>query len=568
MKEFLKQWLKYFFFAGFFSLFVNLLMLTFPIYMLAIYDRVLSSYSMPTLITITIGAIMALLVLGLLDFFRSRLLVQAGLAMDHSLSHPVLTEMLKGACRIKRTGYTQGLKDVEILRNYFAGNAIFAFFDAPWTPIYIIIIYLMHPLLGFFALSSAILLFIIALLQELLTRSRLDRSKAISFMEQELIQTSMRNAETLYSMSMLDGVEKYWRKLNSEALRLNTEANRFSGLMNSVSKSFRPAMQVLIFGLGAYLVIHNESSAGIIIAASIIMRQALNPVEQAMGTWRQTIDARGAYKRLDSLIKNIDFQKKMTLPPPKGQLVLEGAALKIDEEIILNNISFSLQAGEQMGLIGPSGSGKTSLCRLLLGIWPPTVGTVNLDGADVFKWDKEQLGPHIGYLPQDIEFFSGTISENIARMGDVDPDKVIEAAQLAGIHEMILKLPNGYDTQIGNTGIRLSGGQSQRIGIARAFYGNPKLVILDEPNSNLDDAGEKALANALMHLKQNETTVIVVTHKPSLLNFADKVLMLQNGQIALFGPKKDIFQRLLTGGKSASQSASPPSASGVSSEIN
>ncbi len=568
MKEFLKQWLKYFFFAGFFSLFVNLLMLTFPIYMLAIYDRVLSSYSMPTLITITIGAIMALLVLGLLDFFRSRLLVQAGLAMDHSLSHPVLTEMLKGACRIKRTGYTQGLKDVEILRNYFAGNAIFAFFDAPWTPIYIIIIYLMHPLLGFFALSSAILLFIIALLQELLTRSRLDRSKAISFMEQELIQTSMRNAETLYSMSMLDGVEKYWRKLNSEALRLNTEANRFSGLMNSVSKSFRPAMQVLIFGLGAYLVIHNESSAGIIIAASIIMRQALNPVEQAMGTWRQTIDARGAYKRLDSLIKNIDFQKKMTLPPPKGQLVLEGAALKIDEEIILNNISFSLQAGEQMGLIGPSGSGKTSLCRLLLGIWPPTVGTVNLDGADVFKWDKEQLGPHIGYLPQDIEFFSGTISENIARMGDVDPDKVIEAAQLAGIHEMILKLPNGYDTQIGNTGIRLSGGQSQRIGIARAFYGNPKLVILDEPNSNLDDAGEKALANALMHLKQNKTTVIVVTHKPSLLNSADKVLMLQNGQIALFGPKKDIFQRLLTGGKSASQSASPPSASGVSSEIN
>ena len=568
MKEFLKQWLKYFFFAGFFSLFVNLLMLTFPIYMLAIYDRVLSSYSMPTLITITIGAIMALLVLGLLDFFRSRLLVQAGLAMDHSLSHPVLTEMLKGACRIKRTGYTQGLKDVEILRNYFAGNAIFAFFDAPWTPIYIIIIYLMHPLLGFFALSSAILLFIIALLQELLTRSRLDRSKAISFMEQELIQTSMRNAETLYSMSMLDGVEKYWRKLNSEALRLNTEANRFSGLMNSVSKSFRPAMQVLIFGLGAYLVIHNESSAGIIIAASIIMRQALNPVEQAMGTWRQTIDARGAYKRLDSLIKNTDFQKKMTLPPPKGQLVLEGAALKIDEEIILNNISFSLQPGEQMGLIGPSGSGKTSLCRLLLGIWPPTVGTVNLDGADVFKWDKEQLGPHIGYLPQDIEFFSGTISENIARMGDVDPDKVIEAAQLAGIHEMILKLPNGYDTQIGNTGIRLSGGQSQRIGIARAFYGNPKLVILDEPNSNLDDAGEKALANALMHLKQNETTVIVVTHKPSLLNFADKVLMLQNGQIALFGPKKDIFQRLLTGGKSASQSASPPSASGVSSEIN
>lgn len=547
MRTFLKKWMKYFFFAGLFSFFINILALTFPIYMLAVYDRVLTSFSLPTLSTITIGAIVALLVMGCLDFLRSRLLVQAGVAMDHALSRPVLTEMLNGASRMKKISYTEGLKDVNTLRNYFSGNAIFAFFDAPWTPIYLLVIYLMHPMMGFFALGAALMLFILGLMQDMLTRKRSDQASAVAAQEQHFINTCIRNAEVIYSMGMLDGVKERWKKTNGAVMGLQTETNRMAGVMGAVSKSFRAATQVLIYGLGAYLVLKNESTPGIIIAASIIMRQALNPVEQAMNTWRLTVDARGAFKRVDALLKSAETPEKMVLPEPEGQIAAEGASLGIGDRMILSNITFALPAGEQMGMIGPSGSGKTTLCRLLLGIWPPMAGTVRLDGADVYKWDKDLLGPYVGYLPQDIEFFSGTVSDNIARMGIVDPEKVIAAAQQAGIHEMILKLPHGYDTQIGNGGVRLSGGQRQRVAMARAFYGDPKLVVLDEPNSNLDDAGEKALQSAMARLKEKKTTMIIVTHKPSLLGGVDKVLMLNEGQVAMFGPKEDVFKKLLSG---------------------
>ncbi len=546
MKKFLKKWMKYFFFAGFFSLFINTLALTFPIYMLAIYDRVLTSHSLPTLITITMGAVFALLVLGILDFFRSRLLVKAGVDMDKTLSRPVLTQMLKASCQINKSSYDEGLKDINILRNYFAGNAIFGFFDAPWTPIYLLVIYLMHPILGLFAISAAILLLMLGILQELLTRKRSGMASVIGSQERNFISTSMRNAEVITAMGMLDGIKAHWKTLNREVMILQTQSNRFAGALSSVSKSFRPATQVLIYGLGAYLVLQNKSTAGVIISASIIMRQALNPVEQLMNTWRQTTDARGAYKKIDALIKSTDLDEKMELPPPEGQLTLEGVSLGAGEKMILSNITFSLSTGEQLGLIGPSGSGKTTLCRLILGIWPAGAGTVRLDGADVFKWDKNHLGAYIGYLPQEIEFFSGTISENIARMGEMDPDKVINAAQMSGIHEMILKLPNGYDTRIGGYGgVRLSGGQRQRVAMARALYGGPKLIVLDEPNSNLDDAGEQALLKALTQLKELKITTIIVTHKPSLLTSVDKVLMLQDGQIANFGPKEEVFSRLL-----------------------
>ncbi|MCD6585249.1 MAG: type I secretion system permease/ATPase [Desulfobacteraceae bacterium] len=560
MKKFLKKWMKYFFFAGFFSLFINTLALTFPIYMLAIYDRVLTSHSLPTLITITIGAVFALLVLGILDFFRSRLLVKAGVDMDKTLSRPVLTQMLKASCQINKSSYDEGLKDINILRNYFAGNAIFGFFDAPWTPLYLLVIYLMHPILGLFAISAAILLLMLGILQELLTRKRSGMASVIASQERNFISTSMRNAEVITAMGMLDGIKAHWKTLNREVMILQTQSNRFAGALSSVSKSFRPATQVLIYGLGAYLVLQNKSTAGVIISASIIMRQALNPVEQLMNTWRQTTDARGAYKKIDALIKSTDLDEKMELPPPEGQLTLEGVSLGAGEKMILSNITFSLSTGEQLGLIGPSGSGKTTLCRLILGIWPAGAGTVRLDGADVFKWDKNHLGAYIGYLPQEIEFFSGTISENIARMGDMDPDKVINAAQMSGIHEMILKLPNGYDTRIGGYGgVRLSGGQRQRVAMARALYGGPKLIVLDEPNSNLDDAGEQALLKALTQLKELKITTIIVTHKPSLLTSVDKVLMLQDGQIANFGPKEEVFSRLL----GAQQPTASPIVSGA-----
>ncbi len=545
MREFLKKWIRYFFYAGFFSLFINLLYLTFPIYMLAVYDRVLSSYSMPTLITITVGAILALVVMGCLDFLRSRLLVYIGVDMDKTLSRPVLSEMLKDRCRINGLGYTDGLKDVNTLRNYFAGNAIFAFFDVPWIPVYLLVIFLMHPVLGYFAIAAAVLLLIMGIFQEILTRRKQSQAGAIESATQQFVNASMRNAEVINSMSMISGIVAQWRATANEAVRLQTQANEAGGALSSVSKSFRSAMQVLIYGLGAYLVLKNQSTAGIIISASIILRQALNPVEQAMGTWKQTINARDAYKRLDQLIKSAPVQDNMELPPPSGRLEVEGAGLVLNGSTILSNIAFTLEAGEMLGLIGPSGAGKTSLCRLLLGIWPSAAGKVRLDGYDVYAWDQEQLGPYIGYLPQDVELFPGTISENIARMGEVVPDKVVAAAQLAGIHEMVLKLPRGYDTPIGEAGMQLSGGHRQRVALARALYGDPRFIVLDEPNSNLDDAGEKSLIQVLIRLREQGVTTVMVTHKPSLLTHADKVLMLKDGQVALFGPRDEVFQKLM-----------------------
>lgn len=544
MREFLKKWSKYFLFAGFFSLFINLLYLTFPIYMLAIYDRVLSSYSMPTLITITIGAIMALIVMGLLDFLRSRLLVQVGVDMDQTLSRPVLSEMLQDASRVNSQGYTEGLADINTLRNYFAGNAVFAFFDAPWTPVYLLVIFLMHPVLGYFAITAAVLLFLLGLFRDLLTRRRFLQANAIQSEDQRFVSASMRNAEVINSMNMLPGIIRRWRETNNEAVRLQSGANLTGGTFTAVTQSFRSAMQVLIFGLGAYLVLQNQSTAGIIIAASIIMRQALSPVEQAMNTWKQTVDARGAYKRLDELIKAAPKEEQMELPAPSGQLAAEGTSLALGGVPILRNVSFSLAAGESMGLIGPSGAGKTTLCRMILGIWPSASGSVSLDGYDVFNWRQDHLGAYIGYLPQDIELFPGTVSENIARMGEVDPDQVVTAARRAGIHEMVLKLPRGYDTRIGDGGVRLSGGQRQRVGIARALYGNPRLVVLDEPNSNLDDAGEKALLETFGRLREEGVTLVIVTHKQSLVRQVDKVLMLKDGQVAMFGPTDAVFQKL------------------------
>jgi PrtD family type I secretion system ABC transporter len=550
MKNFLKKWTKYFAFAGLFSCFINLLYLTFPVYMLAIYDKVLTSYSMPTLITITVGALFALLVFGLLDFLRSRLLVKAGVAMDNAMSRQVFSEMLKDACRLQKQGYSQGLRDVNTLRNYFAGNAVFFIFDAPWTPIFLLIIYILHPMLGLVATAGAVIIIVLGILQDIMTRKRIDAANAVSSKGQNLLSAGMRNSDVMGSMGMLPGLVEHWKRKNDEVIRLQTEASRHAGLFQSSTKSFRLSMQVIIFGAGAYLVLHGQATAGIIIAASITMGRALAPIEQGMSTWKQTVEARAAYSRLDLLIKNVDNREKLPLPSPKGKLDVEGVNLNIGGRFILRGISFSLQAGELMGLIGPSAAGKSSLCRIILGLWPAMGGKVRLDGADVFEWDNETLGPYIGYLPQDVELFPGTVSDNIARMGDPDPEKIVAAATMAGVHEIVLGLPGGYDTPLGYGGVNLSGGQRQRIGLARALYGDPKLVILDEPNSNLDEAGEAALVHALALLKEREVTTIVVTHKPSILSGVNKVLYLSDGQMVIFGPMEEVFKQLMARQKS------------------
>ncbi len=545
MNWFLKKWMRYFCFAGLFSLFINTLNLTFPIYMLAIYDKVLVSRSMPTLVTITLGAILALIVFACLDFLRSRLLVRAGVAIDRNLSRPVVEEMIRDASKIDTLSYKEGIVDINTLRNYFAGSAIFSIFDLPWVPVYVFVIYLMHPLLGWLAMAGAAVLLVLGVAQEFLTGKRFAMARTMESQTNQLVGAGLRNAETITGMNMFSGIVDRWQGRQDQSVYLQTKAYRYAGLLTSISKSFRSSMQVFVYGLGAYLVLHEETTVGIMIASSVIMRQALNPVEQVMSTWKQTIEARGAYKRLERLLAAMSKKTTMELPEPVGRLNAEAVSLQIAGRNILSNISFSLEPGELLGLIGPSGAGKSSLCRTLLGIWPGTSGKVRLDGADIFTWDGQSLGRYIGYLPQDVELFAGTISENIARMGTVDSEKVVQAATCAGVHETILRLPAGYDTQIGEAGSNLSGGQRQLVGLARVLYGDPKFVILDEPNSNLDDRGEKMLLQTLKYLKKAGVTTIMVTHKPALLSFADKMLLLKEGQVVMFGPREEVLQKLM-----------------------
>jgi PrtD family type I secretion system ABC transporter len=386
---------------------------------------------------------------------------------------------------------------------------------------------------------------VLGILQERMTHGRLNRATTASNQCQSLLGAGLRNAEVVGSMGMLPGLLSTWNTKNNEVIQLQTEASDKAGLLQAMSRSWRQVMQVLVYGIGAYLVLRGQMTAGMIIAASILMGRAMSPIEQAMATWRMSIDAREAYRRLDTLLKNTKPREKMDLPIPQGKLVAENVSLGVANKPILNNVSFSLEPGEIMAIIGPSAAGKSSLCRVILGIWPSMGGKVRLDGSDVFEWEAEKLGPHIGYLPQDVELFPGTVSANIARLGEPDAEQVVAAATLAGVHEMILGLPNGYDTDIGEAGRNLSGGQRQRLGLARALYGNPKLVILDEPNSNLDDAGEAALMQTLAQLKSRKVTTIMVTHKVSMLAAANKILLLTAGQVAMFGPRDEVLSRLM-----------------------
>jgi PrtD family type I secretion system ABC transporter len=547
MAHFLRKCLNYFVFAGIFSLFINTLYLTFPIYMEAIYVRVLASASFSTLYAVTIGAVAALLVLGILDFLRSRILVKAGIKMDKLLGRRVLKDMLRDSSRVDTPQYNQGLSDINVLRNYFAGNAIFAFFDVPWIPVYLGVIFLMHPILGLTATGGAAVIFILGLLQNTLTKDDLETINDLKGQEKKFVLKSLRNAEMLKSMGMLGNTARHWNKINDQEMAAQEKAGKKGQVLNSVSTSFRAFMQVLIYCVGALLVIRNEVNMGSIIAASIIMGRALAPVQQGIGAWKQTIGVKASYKRLNRLLNDSREGELITPESLKGDLEVSNVALEIGEKTILQDVSFNLKPGESMGLIGHNGAGKTSLCRMLLGIWEPSTGEILLDGHEVGKLDPESLGPFVGYLPQGVELFTGTISENIARMGTIDSKDVVRAAEMAGAHEVILRFLHGYETDIGEAGLSLSGGQRQRVGLARAMYGNPALVILDEPNSNLDEAGEIALVNALERLKAQGTTVIMITHKPSLLSNVDKILVLKQGCAPDFGSRDEVFGRALTG---------------------
>ncbi len=361
----------------------------------------------------------------------------------------------------------------------------------------------------------------------------------------KFVESARRNAQSVNSMGMLPGITRRWETYNNELMELQTQASRQGGLVQSLSSWLRQSMQVFIYGVGAWLTIRGEASAGSMIASSIIMGRALAPVQMGIGSWKGMVEARGAWKRLDAMLEEDDEAETMDLPDPLGQLTAEDVGFGIQDKTILQGVNFSLEPGESLGLIGPSGAGKSTLCRLLLGIWPASAGAVRLDGSDIYKWDHQKLGSFMGYLSQDVELFPGTVAENIARMGDINSEMVIAAAQQAGVHDLILNFQQGYNTRIGDGGVVLSGGQRQRIGLARALYGNPKLIILDEPNSNLDEDGEKALLSSWQQLREQGTTLIVVSHKPALLSGVDKILMLTEGQVAMFGPRDAVFKKLI-----------------------
>ena len=546
MISYLRSCFKYFVFAGLFSIFINTLHLTFSLYMLAVYRNVLANHSMPTLYAITTIALTALVALGLLEFCRSRLLVRAGIKLDKLLSRRVLKAMLKDMCRADSARYTKGLNDINTLRNYLGGNSIFAFFDLPWIFIYLWIIYLVHPLLGLTATGGAVVIFIIGLLQSGLTQK--DTAKAVLLKNegQQWVAASFRTGRELQSMGMIGNAGDRYCQINDREIQIHDKTGNVRHILGAISQSFGILMQVIIYGVGATLVLANESDAGVIIAASIIMGRALAPVNQAIAAWKQTSDARTAYDNLAALLKKSE-QTPETISDITGALDVADISLSINDTQVLSHIDFALKPGEIMGLVGPNGAGKTSLCRMILGMWKPDSGVVELDGKNVFELDNDDIGQYLGYLPQNVELFAGSVKDNIARMGEVDGEKILQAAHRACAHEVILTFPQGYDTDIGEAGRSLSGGQRQRVGLARALYGSPKLVILDEPNSNLDEAGEQALIKALKNLKQMGATTIMITHKPDLLYTVDKILVLQQGQQVRFGDRDEVFGQLMGG---------------------
>lgn len=525
----------------FFSFFINLLMLTSSVYMLQVYDRVLSSRSGSTLLYLTLFAAACLATLAALEVVRSRMLVRLGARFDAQLSGQVFDRTLSSG----RNG--QALRDLDALRGFLTGAQILSLLDAPWMPIYVGLVYVLHPLLGHVALLGAIILFSLGLWNERATRAPLAEAGGELAASMQFAELSARNTEAVRAMGMLPGLSAIWRKRHDLGLGLQGVASDRAANVAAIAKATRFMLQIAILGVGAWLVIQEESTAGIMIAASIVMGRGLAPVEAAIGGWRGFLHARQAHARLlKEFGESPEDQVAMPLPAPSGRLVFEGVAGGPPDarKATVRDLTFTLEAGTCLGITGPSAAGKSSLVRLAVGVWRPLAGVVRLDGVSISDWTREDVGPHIGYLPQDIELFPGTVAENIARFGQIDPQKAVDAAQLAGSHQVILELPQGYDTQIGPGGISLSGGQRQRVGLARAFYGRPALVVLDEPTSNLDAEGENAVRQAMDALRAAGRTVIVIAHRPAVLGGTDQLMVVQRGKISGLGPTAEVMPQI------------------------
>jgi len=539
---------SYFIYAGLFSAAVNLLMLVPVIYMLQVYDRVVSSGSYSTLAMLTLLMVALTAALGGFEWVRSMILIAASNRIEKNLRRRVSDATFKRALLTGgAVSNSQPLSDLSSLRQFLTGNGLFAFFDAPWFPIYVFVMFMFHPLFGYAAIFAGIVMVALAYTTEKVTSKKLQDANSQSNWINNQVNGTLKNSEVIAAMGMADDLRHRQEKRFDQVLTLQTDASRSAGLLQSLSKTFRMVMQSLLLGLGALLALRQEISPGMMIAGSLLLGRALAPIDMLVGTWKGFTLARGQYDRLGQLLNQIPKDADtMSLPAPTGKLSAEQVMVVPpgSKNIVVRGVNMELNAGEALGIVGPSASGKSCLARALLGIWPTYSGKVRLDGADIFAWDRTELGPYIGYLPQDIELFDGSISENICRFGDVDPDKVVEAARTAGVHDLILHLPQGYDTVIGGSGGILSGGQRQRIGLARAIYGSPKYLVLDEPNSNLDDQGERELVEAIRRIKSEGATVIIITHRTMVLQCVDKILVMRDGAASHFGPRDQVIAAL------------------------
>ena len=538
-----------------FSTLISLLALMPTVYMLEVYDRVVNSRSGMTLLMLTVLIVLAYAVMELLEKIRGALMRAAGVQVDEALSKRVYDAMFLGFLKRQVGGSTQVLNDLKLVREFLANPALMALFEAPVALVALALIFAISPVLGWASVLGAIAQLGVAYMNERATRKPLNEANRSAVGAQQFAEASLRNAHVMESMGMLDAVHDRWQKRQQEFVAYQATASEGAGLWTAMSKAVQQVMSSLLLGLGAWLLLKNMLNGGesMMIIGSVLGGRVLAPLSQIVAQWNSVVNVRAAWSRLDNLLANVPVKPEaMPLPAPKGMLTVEGlmAGAPGQQVPIVRGVQFALSPGEVLAVVGPSASGKTTLARLLVGLWPAMSGKVRLDGADVYTWDKTELGPYLGYLPQGVELLDGTLAENIARFGEVDMAQVEAAARLVGVHELIMSLPEGYNSPVGRDGAMLSGGQRQRVGLARALYGKPVFVVLDEPNSSLDEAGDAALANAIATLKQLGTTFVVMTHRTSVLGVADKMLIMREGAQQAFGPRDEVLAALQQKAKS------------------
>lgn len=549
IKKVLSPYRKIFKSAAIFSAFLNILMLVPSIYMLEVYDKVLTSRNETTLYMLSLIMLFLFILSGYLENVRTHTISAIGDDLETSLNDRVFTATFKQNLAKMGSGDTQALNDLTTIRQFISSPALYAFFDFPWFPIYLIVIFLFNPWLGLYSVISILIVVALALINEVATKVALKKSNIELIKSNTLAAANLKNSEVIAGLGMEKNVKSRWLNVHKVFLETQRVAHNKTTNISAITKTTRMTLQSLALGIAALLVLNNQLLPGMMIASTILLGKALSPIEQIISGWKQMKNAKIAYERLSELLDKYPEEKEsIDLPAPVGKISVENLVSGIPglETPVLKGVSFNLEAGDILSIIGASGAGKSNLARQLLGIWSPISGAVRLDGAEIHKWNKNKLGEHVGYVPQDVELFPGTIAENISRFGETDSEKIIEACKIADVHEMILRFPQGYNTMLGVDGNGLSGGQKQRIALARALYGNPKYIVMDEPNSNLDTAGEIALSRSLRYCKEKKITVIVISHRAEVLNVSNKMLVLVDGTVYDFGFTNDAKERLNT----------------------